>query len=282
MLFRSYREKTAPEGYQLDETVYKVKQTDDVKYNVREALDKKLSPGIKTFATDVSTGSNILSCSPEAKVIDRIEYKNLEKGEEYRIKGHIVDKKTGKPLEINGRRIEAEKSFRPASINGTEELEYTLDSRLLKDRILVVFEEVFKDNVSVVSHTDVNDENQTLLVPEIGTSATDGKTGEHMTEYSKEAKIIDRVSYKNLVPGIEYTVSGILMDAESGEAILTEKGEKITNTLAFTPESPDGNVDVEFTVDSKFLTGKTVVAFENCFFKGVRISYHEEIGRAHV
>lgn len=273
----TYREKSAPEGYKLDDKIYRVKQTDDVRYNVREASDEKLPPQIKTFATDVSTGSNILSDSKEAKVIDRVEYNNLEKGEEYKIRGYMIDKKTGRPLEINGKRVEAEKTFKAANISGTEELEYKLDSTSLKDRTLVIFEELFKDDVKIVSHTDIDDQNQTLFVPEIETSAAGEKTEEHMTEYSQTAKIIDRVTYKNLVPGKEYTVSGTLMDADGGEAVLTEKGEKITNSLTFTPEESAGSVDIEFTIDSRLLAGKTVVIFEKCYFKDIQISAHEDL-----
>ena len=54
------------------------------------------------------------------------------------------------------------------------------------------------------------------------------------------------VSYKHLIPGKEYTVTGKLMDKSTGK-VLIQDGKEITTSITFTPAEPDGTVTVEFT-----------------------------------
>ena len=78
------------------------------------------------------------------------------------------------------------------------------------------------DGKELAVHADIEDENQTVKVkvPEIGTQATvDGK--KEITA-SGRVKIEDTVSYKNLTPGKEYTVKGVLMNKATGEPLLAD------------------------------------------------------------
>ena len=86
-----------------------------------------------------------------------------------------------------------------------------------------------------------------------------------------KVKITDTVSYKNLVPGKEYVVKGSLVNKETGEEI------GVTAEKKFTAEKPDGTVDIEFEVDGKALSGKTVVAFEDLYFRDVKLTIHADI-----
>ena len=85
------------------------------------------------------------------------------------------------------------------------------------------------------------------------------------------------VKYHNLIPGKEYTVSGVLMDKETGKAVLRETGEPVTASKKFTAESGEGKVEMEFTFDSKLLAGKCVVAFEDCFYREIKVASHSDI-----
>ena len=79
--------------------------------------------------------------------------------------------------------------------------------------------------------------------------------------------ITDRVSYHNLLIDKIYTIKGILMDKETGEALLVD-GKEVTAEIVFTTESADGCIDVIFELDSSELAGKILVAFETLFIDG--------------
>ncbi len=80
---------------------------------------------------------------------------------------------------------------------------------------------------------------------------------------------MDTVAYTGLKKGDTYTVTGILMDADTGETALDDDGNTITASKEFTAPSTDGNIDIAFTFAGVLLAGKTLVAFED-------ISYEEE------
>ena len=76
--------------------------------------------------------------------------------------------------------------------------------------------------------------------------------------------ITDSVHYHNLLIGKTYTVRGILVDKETGEALLVD-GKEVMAETAFTAESADGSIDVVFELDASKLAGKTLVVFETLF-----------------
>lgn len=57
------------------------------------------------------------------------------------------------------------------------------------------------------------------------------------------------MSYKNLTPGKEYTVKGILMNKATGKPLVID-GEEIRASYTFKPETSDGEVTVTFTFDA--------------------------------
>lgn len=99
-------------------------------------------------------------------------------------------------------------------------------------------------------------------VPEIGTTAT--VDGEHTAEPTGEVTIVDTVTYKNLKEGQTYKLSGILMDKATGEPLLVGE-QQITAELEFTPDSPDGTVELTYTFDASALAGTSVVVFEDLY-----------------
>ena len=92
----------------------------------------------------------------------------------------------------------------------------------------------------------------------------------------KEMTIVDTVEFKNLEPGREYTVKGVLMDKSTGKPLLAG-GAEVTAETVFTAESKDGTVDVVFTFDGSDMKGKTVVVFEEAYTDGVKICVHADI-----
>ncbi|MGV0329985.1 VaFE repeat-containing surface-anchored protein, partial [Corynebacterium guaraldiae] len=77
------------------------------------------------------------------------------------------------------------------------------------------------------------------------------------TQVVAGAKVNDTVTYKNLVPGKEYTLFAELISKEDGKTVLG-KGEK-----TFTPETANGKTVVEITVDESVKKPvEAAVAFE--------------------
>lgn len=99
-------------------------------------------------------------------------------------------------------------------------------------------------------------------VPEIGTTAT--VDGEHTAEPTGEVTIVDTVTYKNLKVGQTYKLSGVLMDKATGEPLLVGE-QQVTAELEFTPDSPDGTVELTYTFDASALAGTSVVVFEDLY-----------------
>ena len=87
---------------------------------------------------------------------------------------------------------------------------------------------------------------------------------------------MDTVTYKNLIPGKEYTIKGTLMDKET-EKELQVNGKVVTAEKTFTAEKADGSVELAFTFDGSALGGKKIVVFEKLLFEGREVAAHEDI-----
>ena len=112
---------------------------------------------------------------------------------------------------------------------------------------------------------------------DLHTTATDQEDGDKQLATNEQVTIIDRVEYTNLNEGREYTVTGVLMDYETAEPLLDRDGNQITSTVTFTPESPNGYVDVTFTLDASQLGGVQTVVFEDLYLNKVHVASHADI-----
>ena len=134
-----------------------------------------------------------------------------------------MDAETEKPFDVDGKAVTAETSFTPEEANGSVELSFTFDASALSGKTLVAFETMTFEDHEVAVHADIKDANQTIYFPEIKTTAKDGSDGDQDVSASKEATIVDTVTYHGLMPGSEYKVIGTLMNKETGEALLKQK-----------------------------------------------------------
>lgn len=255
------------------------------------------TPGAKTTAKDSETGNHSSSVKKSVTIKDTVVYTNLQKGKKYSVKGTLMDKETGKPFVIKNEdgtesEVTAEREFIAGQedteevgtestsderVDGEITLSFTFDASALEGKTVVVYEHVYRDGKEVATHADINDENQSIHWPSIGTTATDFDGKGHTVKVGEAVVIRDTVAYKNLVPGTEYKVSGVLMDKETGKPFLDAKGNQITGETTFSPEQADGSVDVLFTVDTSLLAGKKFVAFEKLYTNEVEITSHEDI-----
>lgn len=207
---------------------------------------------------------------------DTVSYTGLVPGKEYKVTGVLMDKETGEKLLVNGKEITAETTFIAETKNGSVDVTFIFDATGLHGKEIVVFEDLYRENVLLAIHADINDEGQTVKIknPEIGTKATaDGKkeiTADKIT-------ITDVVSYKDLTPGKEYKLTGVLMDKATNDKLLID-GKEITAEATFTPKATTGEVEMTFTFDARELTAETeVVAFETLYRDGIEIAVHADI-----
>ena len=244
------------------------------------------NPKIATTALDgIDNDKNVVTDS-ETVIVDTVEYHNLVPGKEYTLKGsmQVKGEKDGKPvatpLEVGGEAVTAETTFTPEAAHGTVNVTFAFDSRDLEDGTqLVVFENLERNGNVLVTHEDIEDINQMVVVtvPGISTSARDGIDGDKDVVVDDTTTVIDTVEYKNLVPGKEYTLNGKLYSKSTGKPLMV--GDKpVTGQTTFTPEKADGKVEVTFTFDSRTIADKTdIVVFESLVRSGTELASHADI-----
>lgn len=235
---------------------------------------------IATTALEKDSSSHFAPAKENLTLIDTVEYKGLKKGQKYKLVGTLMDKETGDALLIDGNVITSEITFTAKKTEGRVEVAFTFDATSLKGKTIVVFEDLYQEDLKLAVHADINDEDQTVYFPEVKTSAKDAKDNDQKALADKDVTLIDTVSYKNLIPGGNYKVSGILMDKATGKAVEID-GKQITAEAAFTAEHSEGTVEVTFQFDGSTLAGHDVVIFEKLFFINgeteTEIASHEDL-----
>ena len=244
--------------------------------DLRDEGQTEYFPSVHTTATSNDTEDHVVGANEKVTITDQVALKALKLGTEYTLSGTLMNAKTGKPIMVNGNTITARRTFTADAHEMTIPLTYTLNASELAGTTTVVFENLYSDGALLATHADLEDDEQTVYIPEIHTTAKDQTTKINHTEANKTANIVDTVSYTNLLPGREYTVSGTLMDKETGKAVLAD-GKEITASTTFTPEKSEGSVDVIFTFDASVVAPKTVVAFETLTYKKIQIAVHADI-----
>ncbi len=269
------KELQPADGYLPNEEIYPVTISENGQTIGITIVNDRI-PEIGTTAT--VDGEKEICATEVFTLTDTVSYSHLIPGKEYVLKGTLMDKNTGKAFTENDKAVTAETVFTPEVPNGTVTVSFTFDSRLIKENTsLVVFETLYKDGKELAVHADINDDGQTVKVkiPEIGTKATvDGK--KEVTA-SGRVKIEDTVSYKNLTPGKEYTVKGVLMNKATGEPLLADTKE-IRSSFTFKPDKPDGEINITFVFDASGLkTATEIVVFETLYRDGTEIAAHADL-----
>ena len=275
---------TANEGYQLIETSVIVSRDGKV-YDFGTLTDVKAS--ITTKAYDPMDGDSLVGMG-EVKVSDKVTYANLFPNRDYKLTAELHDSATGDVLlDASGHPITVEKRFTAQSPTGFEVVEFTIDTIELGGKTVTVYERLYDEGGSLIAeHADKSDVNQqvTVIEPEIGTTAVDAHDGDKSVATDDKATVTDCVAYKNLVPGKEYALKGTLhIRKTDGEGNITGEplkvdGKPVKAETVFTPDAPEGTVDVTFTFDSLALKDKTkLVAFESLEHDGHELATHADI-----
>lgn len=186
-----------------------------------------VKPEIGTTAADGFDGDQDVVIDPEATVTDTVAYSGLVPGKTYDVSGTLMNKATGEALtDADGNEVTASATFTPESPDGTVDVVFRFDASALSGETYVAFEHLYRNSIEVAAHTDIEDSGQTInfVQPVVDTVALDGIDGDKNVVADPESKVVDTISYSNLLPGTEYTAHGILMDADTGLPLVTGDG----------------------------------------------------------
>ena len=270
------------EGYDLISIVFYIDEdtTAELPVDLGTLTNDDLIPEIFTVALDSKTKDHLASSS-DAQIIDTVHCVNLVPGKSYVLKAELVDE-SGKAVKDGRKKVTGEQVFKAeAVIMDVEVVLGSFDPAAYEGQTVTVYEKLYEKRLIgtgrlLTSHEELEDEDQQIRIPKIRTNAADELTGSHAGSYGNKVTVKDVVTFSNLIPEKEYTVTGTLHDKETGEAIRDSHGREITDTCVFTPSEAEGRVELSFVLDSTLLGGRTVVAFESLMYGGVEIAAHAD------
>lgn len=156
------KELQPAENYLPSDDIHHITVTDNEQIIEITAVNDRI-PELKTTAT--VDGEKEVTAKGEITIDDVVEYKHLVPGKEYKIVGTLMDKSTGKPFEIDGKPITSEVTFTPEKSNGEVTVLFTFDASAIKETTeLVVFETLYRDDIELAIHADIDDDGQTVTI----------------------------------------------------------------------------------------------------------------------
>lgn len=227
--------------------------------------DQELTvPDLKTTLLGEKTKEHIVFPDEITTLIDTCTYTNLIPGKEYAINGTLMNKVKNEPLlDENGNKITGSTNFTAdKSGSGVVEVKFTFNAKILKieGESIVAFEKVLPTDgsIPVGTHMDINDEDQTVRIPKVGT-----KVSKSSWTSKETISLTDSISYSNLATDKKYKAKGWLVDKDGNKVIVD--GNQIYKEVEFTPSSENGMIDVKFEdFSAESLSGKYVV-FEEVY-----------------
>lgn len=274
-------------GYAKDPSVYEFVIGEDGRIEDREeytlTVENKKTEITETNALSADTDGKETYPWEKTVIKDSVKVINIQPGEEYRLKGVLMDQETGEILRGGGLKdgnpLEAEYVFTGTEPEMTTDMVFEFDASPFAGRTVVVYEYLYQNDVLISEHTDPEDEKQQfrIIEPEMGTTAISPETGSHEAAAGENTVIHDQVLYSGIIPGT-YILKGVLMDRETGEPLLVG-GEKITAEKELNISEAEGKVIMEFVLDASELDGREAVVFEYLYRKGYQepAASHEDI-----
>ena len=234
------------------------------------------TPVITTQASDAKTQYQIIKPSADTDIIDKVTVTDTMAGRDYTITGTLMDKDTGEAVMVNGNPVTASQTFTSDGTKKVLDMHFNFDSSALGGKTVVVCEKLTYGDYVAATEEDMENKDQTIYFPEIHTTATDSETADHLTLADSRAVITDTVTYTNLLKGETYTLSGVLMDKETGKELLVD-GEPVTQEMAFTAGRASGTKKLKFEFDTTGLAGKSFVVYETLTLEDVEVAEHKDI-----
>ncbi len=234
------------------------------------------TPVITTQASDAKTQYQIIKPSADTDIIDKVTITDTMAGRDYTITGTLMDKDTGEAVMVNGNPVTASQTFTSDGTKKVLDMHFNFDSSALGGKTVVVCEKLTYGDYVAATEEDMENKDQTIYFPEIHTTATDSETADHLTLADSRAVITDTVTYTNLLKGETYTLSGVLMDKDTGKELLVD-GEPVTQEMAFTAGRASGTKKLKFEFDTTGLAGKSFVVYETLTLEDVEVAEHKDI-----
>ena len=173
-------------------------------------------------------------------------------------------------------------TFKPETENGTVDVPFTIEIETVTGKTLVAGEKVRPEDSERYCgiHYDLNDVEQTVYVPKLGTTATIGgdKAIYLGSTEVRNITITDKIAYKGLEPGRTYRAEATLYKADGTQIMVN--GQPVVSMVEFTPMSSEGTVEVKITFSSEGLSeGDKIVVFEKVFDveTNILIGSHEDL-----
>ncbi|MBR2587409.1 VaFE repeat-containing surface-anchored protein [Candidatus Saccharibacteria bacterium] len=237
------------------------------------------TPTIATTAYDAQNHTRELPLGTTT-IIDEVRYTNLVAGKEYKLKGTLMNKTTGEPVKnASGNAIVGEGTFTASDASGSTDLTFSVnfdavlffDYSAASQPVFVAYEELYKNDVQIAEHKDINDDDQSISInrPTIKTKAT-WKVNDDMTQDSNmlgvgDVIMKDYIEYEGLVEGEWYTVIASIYNPETG-ATLEIDDESVENSKTFKADSKGkGTVAIEINLNTISLQGKSFVVYERLY-----------------
>lgn len=255
-------------------------------------------PYIDTTALDQKTAHHISYAEKTMKLYDTVHYEALHPEYTYKLVSELRDVATGEIVTDDAGVRQVVTSYFKADFDMLDNqfltygdvipenhensgITFDVDAEYFAGRTLVVYERLYFENeyseeYLIAEHQELLDEDQTIHVPKIWTSAIDSDTFTKTSFADNSTTIIDTISYENLIPGLTYEMKGYIIDKnqsiQTGTNIVATgtNGKLAENTLTFTPERSSGAVKLSFEIDtSKFGTadynGMVFVVYEELY-----------------
>lgn len=156
-------------GYMLDPVKYTIEVSEDGQITADGKstdilrIQNKKTQLLGTKARSEKTGTQEAFPEKETVLIDTLDFRNLQTGQEYRIVGTLMDRENGEVLHVDGKPVTAETCFVPEEKDGTAEVRFSFDATGLNGKSVVVFEKVYIGETEILSHEDLEDQEQTIL-----------------------------------------------------------------------------------------------------------------------
>lgn len=172
------------EGYQLPE------QGIDFEFDQKDSttreyvIQKKMKNHLIHLSSQVFNPDHktvVFDKNKKMIIEDKVSFQGLDPKKQYRLSGQIISKKTGQPVENEGKILQQDILFIPKENQQEIKNTFELEKRTLPVGEYVVFETLYCEKGHILArHEELEDEKQSFQVvfyPGLRITKTDGKTG---------------------------------------------------------------------------------------------------------
>ena len=222
--------------------------------DIRDKQQTGNVPLIKTLAVNDATGEHEVNADNKAAFTDYVYYTNLQAGMNYRVKGTLMDKSTGKAVTVNEKAVASSVDF---TVQGTEDLFYNT---------------VYKTETGTYDYSDragytdsISTDTDALIA-----SASDGRTEVRARRTVTESAVI---AYFTNGTSVRIPTRKYVVLSENGQVSVkleqTAKASDVKDagTTGTVNETGgiDGIVAVPYAFDASDLKGHDTVVFEELY-----------------